>query len=309
MRGNLPACKVLRTLTCTQHTQRARENAMPTMLELFTQYQQALFAAQESAGNSEDLVEKEKMALQLYNSEKRKLRKAEKMRKTLEQDELVEQGEREKSRGKIIADYKLLQKNYTPHSKWPNFQEARTAIWVASGGQPANWTPKSGRTGSNHIQSHHVGKDHLAYKITAKDRTGPAILHVADDNPGSGPVDALVGPLELTTSSIVLSETATLLQESEAMKSFLVKFLEKTPKQVIEASDEERSDFLKKLTKGNKDPTLAEMKAALADAGDAGLEPGHARPSRKGTAKHLLSLLMPDSEDEGEEEEGEETEE
>ena len=44
MRGNLPACKVLRT--CTQHTQRARENAMLTMLELFTQYQQALYAGQ-----------------------------------------------------------------------------------------------------------------------------------------------------------------------------------------------------------------------------------------------------------------------
>ena len=89
------------------------------------------------------------------------------------------------------------------------------------------------------------------------------------------------------------------------MKTFLAKYLEKTPKQVIGADDEERAAFYKKLTKGNKDPTLAEMKAALADAGDAGLEPGHARPSRKGTAKHMLSLLMPEAP--GSEAEGEET--
>ena len=89
------------------------------------------------------------------------------------------------------------------------------------------------------------------------------------------------------------------------MKTFLAKFLEKTPKQVIQADDQERAAFFKKLTKGNKDPTLAEMKAALADAGDAGLEPGHARPSRKGTAKHMLSLLMPEAP--GSEAEGEET--
>ena len=41
------------------------------------------------------------------------------------------------------------------------------------------------------------------------------------DRARTGPVDALVGPLELTTIPVVLSETTCLLQESDARKTFL----------------------------------------------------------------------------------------
>ena len=276
---------------------------MASMLELFTLHQEALKAAQDSSRDEEELKVKEEELTKLYNQQKRKLKKREKKEKDKEKDELIEQGVAEAGRRKVVDSYKLLQKKYKPHSKWMNYQEARTAIWVASGGASANWTPKSGRSGSNHLQSHHVGKDNLAYKITAKDREGPAILHVAMDNEKLGPVDALVGQLELSDDTpAVLSQATRLLKESAEMKSFLAKYLEKTPEQVIEADEEDRKQFMKVLVKG-KDPSLAEMKKALAAAGEEGVELGGGRETKKGTAAHLLKLLAPEEEPDVEESE------
>ena len=71
--------------------------------------------------------------------------------------------------------------------------------------------------------------------------------------------------------------------------------MDKTPDQrSIQADDEERAAFLRSSPRGTRTPSLAVMKEALAATGDAGLEPGPGRPSRKGTAKHMLDLLLPE---------------
>ena len=166
-----------------------------------------------------------------------------------------------------VNEFDLLSKVYVKHSRWYDYQRARSAIWEASGGEPANYTPRGGRVGSSHHRSHHVTTTGLAYKISAKTRTSAAILWVAEDNEEEGPIDALEGELQL--SELNVSETAAKLAQSTEMKTFLATYLSKSPEQVIEADETERAEFYKILIK-NKEPTFAELKEALKEAGEAG---------------------------------------
>ena len=151
-----------------------------------------------------------------------------------------------------VNEFDLLNKTYVKHSRWSDFQAARSAIWEASGAEPGNWTSKSGRVGSSHHRSHHVTITGLAYKISAKTRTSPAILWVAEDNEEEGPIDALEGELQL--SELNVSETAAKLAKSTAMKTLLAKYLSKSPEQVIEADETECAEFLKILARRGRSP-------------------------------------------------------
>jgi hypothetical protein len=278
------------------------------MLSLFKQHQEALLAAQEAATDADDLASKKMELDALFAAEKKKLKKAEKQEKAKAKQEAVNAGLAKQTKAAKVEEFQLLNKKYVKHSRWYDFQRARSAIWEATGGEPFNYTPRGGRIGSSHHRSHHVTTSGLCYKISAKTRTSAAILWVAEDNEEEGPVDALEG--ELSLSELNVSETAAKLAQSTAMKTFLASYLSKTPEQVIEADDDARAEYYKILISG-KEPSLAAMKEALQEAGEAGVEAA-TRPSRKGTAKLLLDILKAEqdaTEDSADEAEGVEREE
>ena len=278
------------------------------MLSLFKQHQEALLAAQEAATDADDLASKKTELDALFAAEKKKIKKAERTEKAKVRQEAVNAGLAKQTKAAKVDEFELLKKKYVKHSRWYDYQRARSAIWEATGGEPFNYTPRGGRIGSSHHRSHHVTTSGLCYKISSKTRTSAAILWVAEDNEEEGPVDALEG--ELNLSELNVSETAAKLAQSTAMKTFLASYLSKTPEQVIEADEDARAEYYKILTSG-KEPSLAAMKEALQEAGEAGVEAA-TRPSRKGTAKLLLDILMVEqdaNEDSANEAEGEEREE
>jgi hypothetical protein len=276
------------------------------MLALFKEHQEALQAAQEAAVDAEDLAAKKEELNTLFEAEKKKIKRAERLEKAKDRQEKVNLGMAKQTKAAKVNEFDLLNKSYTSKiARFSDYQVARTALWDATGGDAGNWTSKSGRVGSSHHRSHHVTTNGLAYKISAKTRTSPAILWAAEDNDEEGPADAL--QCDLPLNELQMSETAAKLAASEAMQTLLAKYLSKTPEEVIEAGEEQRAEFFKILTRG-KEPTLAELKDALAEAGAAGVEVS-TRPSRKGTARLLLDLMMleqDEAEEDAEEADGEE---
>ena len=157
------------------------------MLALFKEHQEALQAAQDAAIDEEDLAAKKEELDSLFLAEKKKIKKTERLEKAKARQEKVNLGMARQTKVAKVNEFDLLNKTYVKHSRWSDFQAARSAIWEASGGEPGNWTSKSGRVGSSHHRSHHVTITGLAYKISAKTRTSPAILWVAEDNSEEGP--------------------------------------------------------------------------------------------------------------------------
>ena len=98
------------------------------MLALFKEHQEALQAAQDAAIDEEDLAAKKEELDSLFLAEKKKIKKAERLEKAKARQEKVNLGMARQTKVANVNEFDLLNKTYVKHSRWSDFQAARSAI-------------------------------------------------------------------------------------------------------------------------------------------------------------------------------------